>query len=182
MRTLLIALLVFTGCDATIKEGAPTECDNVHACDMTSQKYNLNRFPIQVQASKTFNVDGTDYTLVFYQYGQDASAAYASFVVDGGSNFYEDYYDYPVDFWFTSWDDALFEPDLYYCDDFWEYCDYPGYYLPVFEDEYFIDWVYNTDVWFGPDLIDYYDTWYYRTKAPQQRHPEALAAHSAKSR
>jgi hypothetical protein len=169
MRTLLAALLLVTGCDAmgTVKAEGPTTCDNAAACEMTAKKYNLGRFPIQVQGSKTFNVDGTDYTLVTYQYGHDAKAAYATFVVDGGSsakgasNFYEyDYYDYPVDFWFTSWDDALFEPDLYYCDDFWGYCDYPGYDLPVFQDPYFVDWVYNTDVWFGEDLIEYYDEYY----------------------
>src|SRR5689334_7054609 len=110
MRTLLAALLLVTGCDAmAVKAEGPTSCDNVAACEMTAKKYDLARFPIQVQGSKTFNVDGTDYSLVTYQYGNNAKAAYATFVVNEGasargtSNFYEDdyygYYEYPVDFW-----------------------------------------------------------------------------------
>jgi hypothetical protein len=159
MRLLVtIALLLAAACTSRIESGtrrtrsanpaaAPSACDNPQACRLVAAKYELDRFPIDVQASTTFDVDGTDYSVVFFQFGDKDESQYASIVVDGE--------EYPLD-GTLPYDGAVAAPD-YYCDEYWYDCYYTAYDLDFLWDDYFIDWAYSTDVWFAWDLYDYYD-------------------------
>jgi hypothetical protein len=157
---LTIALLLTTACSTRIESEtgqrrtrstnpnpAPSACDNPQACQLVKTIYELDRFPIEAQASTTFAVDGTDYSVVFFQFGDKDESQYATIVVDGE--------EYPLD-GTLPYDGSLVAPD-YYCDPWWDDCYYTGYDLDVIWDDYFIDWAYDTDVWFAWDLYDYYD-------------------------
>lgn len=121
MRHALLVLLLAAGCsksDAT--------CDG--ACKTANTKYSIT--DIHAVDQKAFTAfDGNTYTLVRVEFGgdEDENSVYCGFTV--GSDEYPVYADFVTD------EDVLFD----------EY-DLSGLDLPIFDDEDFDSWLWETDV------------------------------------
>ena len=125
----VFAVIVFVGCsdDET--------CDD--ACKTIETQYALNQRTIHAVDQKAFESEGATYTLLRIEYGdteecdvfdEDCSySTYCGFVVGGK--------DYPLDFYFVTDEDALFDEDT----------ELTGYDLPIFDDEDFDEWLWETD-------------------------------------
>jgi hypothetical protein len=133
MRHCLFALfaLALVACSDDDK----ASCDG--ACKTTESKYALNERTIHAVDEKSWDADGVKYTLLRVEYGDTEEcdafdedcgySYYCGFVVDGA--------DYPVDFYFVTDDDALFDEDE----------EPTGYDLPIFDDDAFDEWLWETD-------------------------------------
>lgn len=134
MRFALLALfatILFIGCSSD------ESCDG--ACKTTDAKYGITERTVRAVDKTTFvdASDGEKYTLVRVEYGEveecDAFdencsySVYCGFVVDGE--------EYPLYGYFVTDEDALFDEDA----------DLTGYDLPIFDDEDFDEWLWETD-------------------------------------
>jgi hypothetical protein len=118
-------------------------------CSSTEASFGLQERTVHDARSKTFpGEDGLEYTLVRVEYGdtQECSewddedcwySSYCGFVVDNT--------DYPLEVYWVSDADALFDPAVYCEDGELEGCELPGQTLPILEDELFEEWMYETD-------------------------------------
>lgn len=131
----LIGLILFVGCEA----GEP--CDG--ACETTDAKYGIAGRTIHAVDQKTWDAfDGRSYTLVRVEFGDTEEcdafdedcgySVYCGFVVGGQ--------EYPVYGDFVADEDVLFDDD-----------ELTGLDLPIFDDEDFDDWLWETDA--SDDLL-----------------------------
>jgi hypothetical protein len=121
MRTALLvmfAVILFAGCERS------DSCSG--ACETTDAKYGIGDRAIIAVDQRGFAYDGFDYTLVRIEYG--AESVYCGFIVGGEE--YPVYADFQVD------EDVLFDEDE----------DLSGLDLPIFDDEDFDAWLWETDV------------------------------------
>ena len=126
----LFAIIVFVGCSDDEKS-----CDG--ACKTVESQYALTERTIHAVDEKSFESEGVTYTLLRVEYGdteecdnfdEDCSySTYCGFVVKNE--------DYPLDFYFVTDEDALFDEDI----------ELTGYDLPIFDDEDFDEWLWETD-------------------------------------
>jgi hypothetical protein len=133
MRHALLALfatIVFVGCKDS------DSCDG--ACETTDAKYGISQRTVHSVDQQTFDAyDGLGYTLVRVEYGdveecdafdEDCSfSVYCGFIVEGE--------EYPVYGDFVTDEDVLFD----------EVGGLTGYDLPIFDDEDFDEWLWETD-------------------------------------
>ena len=115
-------------------------------CQAAEERLGLSKRTVHDSRQKTFQADGTAYTLLRVEYGDteecdlfdDCSySTYCGFVVDGK--------DYPLEVHWVTDADALFDPaDL--CDggDL-DGCELPGHALAIVDDDDFVDWAYDVD-------------------------------------
>lgn len=142
MRPVLLAAFLFTLASACAAE---TACDQ---CESTEEALGLVNRTIHDEAAKDFVADGVTYTLVRVEYGDTPECSewddedcwyswYCGWVVDG--------VDYPLEVYWVSDADALFDPADYCEDGELEGCELPGQTLPILDDEDFEEWMYETD-------------------------------------
>jgi hypothetical protein len=135
MRHLALALLLATACS---DDEAPA----------TGESIGLSERTVHDLQTKDFVSEGVTYTLVRVEYGDTPECSladdedcwystYCGFVVDQ--------LDYPLEVYWVSDADALFDPALYCEDGELEGCELPGQTLPVLEDDDFEAWMYETD-------------------------------------
>jgi hypothetical protein len=126
----LFAMIVFVGC----KDSA--SCDG--ACKTTDAKYGITGRTVHAVDQEQFSAfDGKTYTLVRVEYGDTEEcdafdeacsySVYCGFIVDGE--------EYPVYGDFVTDEDVLFDEDE----------GLTGYDLPIFDDEAFDEWLWETD-------------------------------------
>jgi hypothetical protein len=122
MRTALVvtfAVILFSGCKSS------DSCSG--ACETTDAKYGIGDRTILAVDQRAFAAyDGLDYTLVRIEYGSES--VYCGFTVGGE--------EYPVYADFQTDEDVLFDADE----------DLTGLDLPIFDDEDFDTWLWETDV------------------------------------
>lgn len=118
-------------------------------CTSTEESFGLRQRTVHDARSKTFHgEDGLSYTLVRVEYGETPECSvwddedcwystYCGFVVDN--------VDFPLEVYWVTEADALFDPALYCEDGELEGCELPGQTLPILEDELFEEWMYETD-------------------------------------
>ena len=126
--------------------------DSCEGCATTEEAFGLTERTVHDARAKTFHgEDGTSYTLVRVEYGDTPECSawsdedeedcwystYCGFVVDDT--------DFPLEVYWISEEDILFDPALYCEDGEIEGCELPGQTLPILEDEAFEDWMYETD-------------------------------------
>ena len=133
MRHALLALIgtiLFVGCS---KDDA--SCDGV--CKTTDTKYGITERTIHAVDQEAFTAfDGNTYTLLRVEYGDTEEcdafdencgySVYCGFIVNNE--------EYPVYADFVADEDVLFDED-----------DLPGLDLPIFDDEDFDEWLWDTD-------------------------------------
>jgi hypothetical protein len=120
MRLALLALILLAACSKD-----DSSCDG--ACGTAGSKYSISN--IHAVDQKSFPAfDGNTYTLVRVEFGGDEEEAsvYCGFVVGGE--------EYPVYADFVTDEDVLFD----------EY-DLTGLDLPIFDDDAFDEWYWETD-------------------------------------
>jgi hypothetical protein len=136
MRHLALALLVFAACS---DDDPPA---------VAGDSLGLEQRTLHDVQSKNFVSEGVTYTLVRIEYGDTPEcdplddedcwySTYCGFVVDQ--------LDYPLEVYWVTDADALFDPALYCEDGELEGCELPGQTLPVLEDDDFETWMYETD-------------------------------------
>ncbi len=125
--------------------------DDPQSADLenTEEAFGLTERTVHDARAKTFHgEDGLSYTLVRVEYGDTKECSdfddedcwystYCGFVVDNT--------DFPLEVYWVTDADALFDPALYCEDGDIEGCDLPGAELPILEDELFEEWMYETD-------------------------------------
>jgi hypothetical protein len=114
-------------------------------CEVADSKYGLGDRTIRDAREKTFTAAEGAYTVVRIEYGytlecdelDDEDCSYSTYcaIVYGGQ-------DYPLDAYFVTDEDVLFDLDEY-C--YAGVCDMPAYELAVFDDEAFGEWLDETD-------------------------------------
>jgi hypothetical protein len=161
MHRLAPALLVLllSACSALgLDDEGSESCGDT--CKTTQKRLGLSERTVHHAHQKTFESAGTTYTAVRVEYGDteecdifgDCSySTYCGFVVDEK--------DYPLEVHWVSDEDALFDPAEVCEDGELEGCELPGYSLPIFDDEEFIDWVYDTDPDEEPLADCFADVW-----------------------
>lgn len=125
----LFATILFVACNSD------ESCDG--ACKTTDAKYGITQRTIRAVDQATFDAAGAKYTLVRVEYGdveecdafdEDCGySVYCGFVVGGE--------EYPVYGYFVTDADVLFDEDD----------DLTGHDLPIFDDEDFDEWLWDTD-------------------------------------
>ena len=98
--------------------------------------------------TKDFVSEGVTYTLVRVEYGDTPECS----LLDDEDCWYSTYcgfvvaqVDYPLEVYWVTDADALFDPAAFCEDGELEGCELPGQTLPVLEDEAFEAWMYETD-------------------------------------
>jgi hypothetical protein len=134
----LLPLLLATAC-------SDDEACSGTACKVAESKYGLGDRTIHSAREKTFTTADGAYTVVRFEYGDtpecdevdDEDCGYSTYcaIVFGGQ-------DYPLDAYFVTDEDALFDLDEYCAAGV---CEMPAYELAVFEDEAFDAWLEETD-------------------------------------
>lgn len=121
-------------------------CDG---CSSTAEAFGLTERTVHDARARTFHgEDGVSYTLVRVEYGDTPECSelddedcwystYCGFVVDNQ--------DFPLDVYWVTDADALFDPAQFCEDGELDGCDLPGSQLPILEDEDFEDWMWETD-------------------------------------
>jgi hypothetical protein len=139
-----VALLIAFALAACTDDDASTA-----APDSTEEAFGLTERTVHDARAKTFpGEDGVSYTLVRVEYGDTKECSdwddedcwystYCGFVVDDT--------DYPLEVYWVTDEDVLFDPALYCEDGDIEGCTLPGSELPILEDELFEEWMYETD-------------------------------------
>lgn len=144
-RLALFALLALglAGCK---DDDALASCDS---CGTTDEAFGLTERTVHDARSKTFeDADGVAYTLIRVEYGDTKECSetddedcwystYCGFTVENT--------EFPLEVYWVTEADALFDPAVYCEDGDLEGCDLPGSELPILEDEAFEDWMYETD-------------------------------------
>lgn len=137
---LLAAFTVVAACSDD-SEDTPTAS--------TEEAFGLTERTVHDARAKTFpGEDGVEYTLVRVEYGDTPECSvwddedcwystYCGFVVDNT--------DYPLEVYWVTEADVLFDPAIYCEDGDIEGCELPGQTLPILEDELFEEWMYETD-------------------------------------
>lgn len=144
-RLALFALLALglAGCK---DDDALASCDG---CTATDEAFGLTERTVHDARSKTFeDEDGIAYMLVRVEYGDTKECSdddeedcwysmYCGFTVDNT--------ELPLEVYWVTDADALFDPAVYCEDGELEGCDLPGSELAILEDEAFEEWMYETD-------------------------------------
>lgn len=139
MRHLTLALMLIAPIAACSDDpAAPAEA--------AGESLGVTQRTVHDLRSKDFVAGGVTYTLIRVEYGDTEEcdeldncsySTYCGFVVDA--------LDYPLEVYWVTEADWLFDPAQYCEDGVLEGCELPGQTLPVLEDEAFEEWMYETD-------------------------------------
>jgi hypothetical protein len=138
---LIAPIALVIGCGADAKD---TSCGGT--CETTQTKYKLDERTVHDFTSKKFVSEGIAYTLLRVEYGDtpecddedDCSySTYCGFVVEN--------VDFPLEVEWNTDADVLFDAAQYCNDGEIDGCDLPGWELPIFDDEAFDEWIWDTD-------------------------------------
>lgn len=148
MRPPILALLVITLTASAACSKDDDSCTDNASCQVTEQKYGLTERTLRDARTKDFVSEGITYTLVRVEYGDTPECSYwdeddctyswyCGWVVDNQ--------DYPLEVYWITDADVLFDPSIYCEDGEIEGCELPGQVLPILDDEEFETWMYDTD-------------------------------------
>jgi hypothetical protein len=144
MHHLAPALLALALTACASLDGDSDACGEI--CKATEEKLGLKGRTVHAFDEETFRSDGVDYTLVRVEYGDTQEcdrfgacwySTYCGFIVDGK--------DFPLEVYWVSEADALFDPAMYCEDGELAGCELPGQRLPILDDADFEAWIYETD-------------------------------------